>query len=120
MDPSRTPFTLIRATRQEVAAVARQLLQRRESLALAESCTGGLLSAALTAVPGSSAYFLGSVVCYGNASKQRLLGVPAATLGRYGAVSAAVAKALASGARARFGADWSLAITGVAGPSGGS
>ncbi|MFM7086115.1 MAG: competence/damage-inducible protein A [Cyanobium sp.] len=104
-----------------LAAVVLQALRRRgETLAVAESCTGGGLGAALAAVPGASEVFLGGVIAYANAVKQGLLGVPAELLERCGAVSDPVAEAMAAGARRATGADWALAITGVAGPAGGS
>lgn len=87
-------------------------------LVAAESCTGGLLAKRITDVPGSSAYFLGSVVCYDNALKQELAGVPAEILDRHGAVSSPTASALAAGIRRRTVADLSVAITGIAGPGG--
>lgn len=93
---------------------------RNLSLAVAESCTGGYLSKRLTDVPGSSDYFLGGVVCYSNELKMRLVGVPADILEKHGAVSSACAAALATGVRQRAGADLALAITGVAGPGGGT
>ena len=89
-------------------------------LATAESCTGGLLAARLTAIPGYSDVTLGGVVAYGNELKEGSLGVPAALIEEYGAVSAEVAEAMARGARERLGADLTVAITGVAGPGGGS
>lgn len=95
-------------------------LGRGVTVALAESCTGGLVAATITAVAGSSAYFLGGVVSYSNEAKEALLDVPAATLEAHGAVSAQVAKAMALGARARFGSTLAVGITGVAGPDGGS
>ena len=90
------------------------------SLSCAESCTGGLASAAVTDIPGSSAFFLGGVVAYSNAAKERLLGVPVAVLGAHGAVSAETAAAMAEGAAAAFRSDYAFSITGVAGPGGGS
>jgi nicotinamide-nucleotide amidase len=90
------------------------------TLATAESCTGGLLAARLTAVPGYSDVTLGGVVAYGNEVKESALGVPAALLEEHGAVSAEVAAALAQGARERLGADVAVAVTGVAGPGGGT
>src|SRR5689334_16895696 len=89
-------------------------------VAAAESCTGGLVAAALTAIAGSSDVFECSFVTYSNAAKQKLLGVPAATLRRYGAVSGETAAAMAKGALKRSGADCAVSITGIAGPSGGS
>jgi nicotinamide-nucleotide amidase len=94
--------------------------RRGMHLAAAESCTGGLVAAALTAVPGSSDVFECSFVTYSNDAKQKLLGVPAATLRRYGAVSAETASAMARGALQRSGADCAVSITGIAGPGGGS
>jgi PncC family amidohydrolase len=87
-------------------------------LAVAESCTGGLLAARLTAVPGASAVFVGGVVAYANSVKRDLLGVPAETLETDGAVSAATALAMARGVRRIMQADVSAAITGIAGPGG--
>ena len=86
------------------------------TLAVAESCTGGLLAAAITDQPGSSAYFSGGVVAYSNEVKQALLGVPAELLRRYGAVSAEVAEAMAAGVRRSLAADIGVAVTGIAGP----
>jgi PncC family amidohydrolase len=104
--------------------VARRLQERclaaGLTVAAAESCTGGLLTHLLTEVPGSSAYLLGGVVSYGDRAKIELLGVDADHLAAHGAVSAQVARAMAQGARDRFGADLGVAITGVAGPEGGS
>ena len=90
------------------------------TLALAESCTGGMVAARLTGVPGASEVFAGSIVAYANAVKHVALGVPAALLEEHGAVSAEVAAAMAEGARSRLGADVGVAVTGVAGPGGGS
>jgi nicotinamide-nucleotide amidase len=87
-------------------------------LATAESCTGGLVAARLTSVPGSSASFVGSVVSYADEVKRSELGVPVGLLAEYGAVSAEVAAAMAEGARARLGADVAVAVTGIAGPGG--
>ena len=95
-------------------------LGRGLTVAMAESCTGGLIAATLTSVAGSSGYFLGGVVSYSNAAKEAFLDVPAATLAAHGAVSAQVAKAMALGARARFAASLAVAIAGIAGPDGGS
>ena len=90
------------------------------TLATAESCTGGLVAARLTSVPGSSAVFLGGVVAYANSVKRHELGVPATVLDEHGAVSAATAAAMARGARERLGADVAVAVTGIAGPDGGT
>ncbi|CAN5138192.1 competence/damage-inducible protein A [soil metagenome] len=90
------------------------------TLATADSCTGGLVSARLTAIPGASEVFVGGAVSYSNDAKRRLLGVPAEILSAYGAVSAETAAAMASGARAALDADVGLAVTGVAGPDGGT
>lgn len=92
------------------------LVARGETLATAESCTGGMIAACLTDRAGSSAYFLGGVVVYSNALKASLLDVPERTLIRHGAVSAEVAGAMVRGARRNLGADWAVAVTGVAGP----
>ena len=100
--------------------VADGLRERGLTLAVAESCTGGLLGARLSERPGSSAYFLGGVISYANEIKMDLLDVPAGMLARYGAVSEEVAGAMAEGARAATGADYALAVSGVAGPDGGT
>jgi len=97
--------------------VGERLRARKETVAVAESCTGGLLGAALTDVPGSSAYFLGGVIAYANRVKLDQLGVPSALLETEGAVSAAAAIALATGVRVLLQADIGLSITGVAGPA---
>ncbi|OBF93231.1 competence/damage-inducible protein A [Mycobacterium sp. 852002-51152_SCH6134967] len=98
--------------------IARLLAGRR--IATAESCTGGLLAARLTDLAGSSAYVAGGVVAYANDAKSELLGVDPALIERHGAVSEPVAEAMADGALTRFGADTAIAITGIAGPGGGT
>ncbi|MGY1690203.1 competence/damage-inducible protein A [Geodermatophilus sp. SYSU D01105] len=100
--------------------VAEALGSRGLTVATAESCTSGLLVARLTERAGSSAWVLGGVASYANSAKEQLVGVPAEMLAEYGAVSTQVAAALADGARARFGADVGVGITGIAGPGGGS
>lgn len=95
-------------------------LERGRSLATAESCTGGLIGHLLTEIAGSSEYYVGGTVTYGDALKRSVLDVPQATLAAHGAVSAQSAVAMADGARAAFGTDLALAVTGIAGPSGGS
>ena len=104
-----------------VAEIVLGLLAGRGwTLGAAESCTGGMVAQWVTAVPGSSQAFLGSLVTYSNEAKQELLGVPAQVLEQHGAVSAETAAAMAAGARRRLGADVAVGITGVAGPDGGS
>jgi nicotinamide-nucleotide amidase len=102
------------------AAVGRLLRGSGRTLAVAESCTGGMISELLTEVPGSSEYFLGSVVSYANSAKKGLLGVDEETLEAHGAVSGETAREMARGARASFGADFAVAVTGIAGPDGGT
>ena len=105
-------------TLEEVAG--KLLRAKSQSLALAESCTGGQLAGRVTDVPGSSDYFLGAAVTYANAAKADLVGVSAATLERHGAVSEETAREMALGARKRFGATIGLSTTGIAGPGGGT
>jgi len=100
--------------------VGMYLVMKQKTLAVAESCTGGLVAERVTRVPGSSAFFLGGVVCYSNELKTRLVGVPAELIADHGAVSKAVAQALAEGIRRRTGAGIGLGITGIAGPGGGT
>jgi nicotinamide-nucleotide amidase len=96
------------------------LLEHKRTLALAESCTGGLLASRLTDVPGSSAYLLEAAVTYSNRAKVRALGVAAADLAAHGSVSEPVARQMAEGVRERAGADIGIGITGIAGPTGGT
>jgi nicotinamide-nucleotide amidase len=102
------------------ALVAAALRAGGSSVAVAESCTGGMLAARLTDLAGSSAYFAGGVVAYSNEVKSSLADVPVELIASVGAVSAEVALALADGARARFGADFGVGVTGIAGPGGGT
>jgi nicotinamide-nucleotide amidase len=102
------------------AVVVRLLTERKQTLALAESCTGGGLANRLTNVPGASAVLLASLVTYANQTKQKFVGVRAETLAAHGAVSEAVAREMANGARQKTGADYALSVTGIAGPGGGS
>lgn len=101
-------------------AAGRGLLAAGRTLAVAESCTGGLLGALITDEPGSSAYFLGGIISYANEIKRDLLGVPGGLLDRHGAVSRPVAGAMAEGAAVLLRADYGLGITGIAGPTGGT
>ena len=106
---------------ETMPAVAGRLLREQgRTLALAESCTGGLVAELVTGIPGSSDYFLGGVVAYANAAKESLLGVPRELLDRHGSVSDPVARAMAEGVRRRFGADLGVATTGISGPGGGT
>jgi nicotinamide-nucleotide amidase len=98
----------------------RLLREKKRTLAVAESCTGGKIASLITSVPGCSDYFLGSVTAYSNTSKCAILGVNQASIQSHGAVSQAVVEEMARGARERFDADISIATTGIAGPSGGS
>jgi nicotinamide-nucleotide amidase len=100
--------------------LGRLLRESRKTLAVAESCTGGLIAKLLTDVPGSSEYFLGGVVSYGNDAKRELLAVRRETLEEHGAVSSQAALEMARGALARFDADLAVAVTGIAGPDGGT
>lgn len=100
--------------------IGARLTATGDTLVTAESCSGGLIAHRLTNVAGSSAYYRGGVVVYSNDLKMRLLGVAEADLRRHGAVSAQVARAMADGARQRLEAEWSLGVTGIAGPGGGT
>ena len=100
--------------------IGRLLAERKQTLTVAESCTAGLLAGQITSVAGSSDYFERGVVTYSNRSKTELLGVPEETIETYGAVSAETATAMASGLREKFGSDYGIAVTGIAGPGGGT
>lgn len=101
-------------------AVGDLLREKGLTITAAESCTGGLLSSMITDVPGSSDYFIGSVIAYSNEVKKKSLGVKSSTLKKYGAVSVAAAEEMASGVRKRLGSGIGVAVTGIAGPGGGS
>ena len=97
-----------------------RLIATNQTVSVAESCTGGLLGAALTELPGSSCYFLGGIQAYANEVKEGLLGVSHETLVSFGAVSEEVASEMANGIQRLTGSDWAISATGVAGPDGGS
>lgn len=103
-----------------VGRIAGRCRESGLSVATAESCTGGLIADSLTDLPGSSDWFIGGAVSYSDALKTALLGVDPALIAAHGAVSEEVARAMAAGARERFGADLALAVTGIAGPGGGT
>lgn len=111
-------FSFAGETMEEVVGL--KLAVGRYSLAVAESCTGGLIAQRLTALPGASKYFIEGVISYSNESKTRTLGVEPMLLLEHGAVSAPVAEAMAEGVRSRAGTDFGLSVTGIAGPDGGS
>ncbi len=96
------------------------LLKRNETLAIAESCTGGYLSHLVTSIPGCSSYYIGSTISYANEVKSRFLGVDSSVIATEGAVSEAVAKAMALGVKEKLGTTWALSTTGIAGPGGGT
>lgn len=100
--------------------VGTELKKRKETLAVAESCTGGFLGYRISSLPGSSEYFLGGTICYSNEAKMHDCGVAKETLERVGAVSEEVAEELARGTASHFDSDWGIGITGIAGPDGGS
>jgi nicotinamide-nucleotide amidase len=102
------------------AALGRALVAKGQSIAVAESCTGGMICSLLTDLSGSSAYFSGGAVTYSNAEKVRQLGVSEATLQEHGAVSEAVVLEMVRGVRERVGADWGVSVSGIAGPTGGT
>ena len=102
------------------ADLGKRLREREWTLATAESCSGGLIAHRITNVPGSSGYFLGGVVSYSNGAKVRMLDVRPESLDSYGAVSEEVAREMAEGAKNYFGSDVAIAVTGIAGPGGGT
>lgn len=101
-------------------AIVQLLTKRKETLALAESCTGGFIANQITNVSGASKIFKGGVVAYSNEAKEKFLGVRATTLKEHGAVSKEVAAEMAAGARKHFAADYAISVTGIAGPTGGT
>jgi PncC family amidohydrolase len=103
-----------------VRQIAKKMGGRHQTLGIAESCTGGQISAAITALAGASKYFQGSIVSYDNSIKHDLLGVKVGVLGTYGAVSDKTARAMARGAKKTLKVDWAIAVTGIAGPNGGT
>jgi nicotinamide-nucleotide amidase len=117
LNPAACDAQALEALAAELGA---RLAARGAWLATAESCTGGWVAQCLTAIAGASAWFERGFVVYSNAAKREMLGVPAAILTRHGAVSEETARAMARGALAHSPADWALAITGIAGPGGGT
>lgn len=108
---------------EKIASLAEQLKNASSeglTFGTAESCTGGLIAASITSVPGSSAYFYGGIVSYDNSVKRNVLGVPAEVLATAGAVSGECAAAMADGARRLLGVTFAVSVTGIAGPDGGS
>jgi nicotinamide-nucleotide amidase len=114
---SRNSSTMIEPLENKIV---RRLTERKQTLAVAESCTGGYIAHRITNVSGASAIFPAGLVTYSNEAKQKFLGVRAETLAQHGAVSEAVAREMAEGARRSCGADFSIAVTGIAGPGGGT
>lgn len=102
------------------ASLVKQFSRKGLTLATAESCTGGLVAGAITAIPGSSSVFTHGFVTYANAAKTQMLDVPEAMLAMHGAVSEPVARAMAEGARRQAGTDYAVSTTGIAGPDGGT
>jgi len=102
------------------AELGRRLASRRAFVTAAESCTGGLVAGAITSIPGSSGWFQRGFVTYSNDAKTEMLGVPADTLARHGAVSEETARSMAEGALRASRADFAVAVTGIAGPDGGT
>jgi nicotinamide-nucleotide amidase len=101
-------------------ALGKILKQKKVQLAMAESCTGGLVGSYITNIPGASSYFVGGIVAYSNEAKTKLLGVPPALIKKYGAASLPVAEAMTHGVVKKFSCECGIAITGVAGPTGGT
>ncbi len=106
--------------REKVQKIAQLLMEKKASVSTAESCTGGLLGARITDLPGSSAFYEGGIISYSNKIKEEQLSVPSAMLKEYGAVSEEVASSMAEGIRETFHTTYGLSTTGIAGPDGGS
>ena len=104
----------------DARGIVHLLTKRKETLALAESCTGGFIANQITNVSGASKMFKGGIVAYSNEAKEKFLGVRAETLKKHGAVSKEVAAEMADGARKQLGTDYAIAVTGIAGPTGGT
>ncbi len=120
VEEALAPVTFSRTMETLPQVVQRLMIARGATLATAESCTGGLIGGALTEAPGSSGYFRGGIIAYADAVKRERLGVPAEVLAADGAVSEAAVRAMAAGARAAVGTDYAVAVSGIAGPDGGS
>ena len=120
LEPVLAPYRFDAASGDLAEAVGSALLERGLTLAVAESCTGGLVAKRLTDIPGSSRYLLGGVVAYANEAKSALLGIDRSLLQAEGVVSESVAEAMAAGVARRFGADVGIGVTGIAGPGGGT
>jgi nicotinamide-nucleotide amidase len=117
-DTVHQELTMLHRFEAAIAELAELLRARGQCMATAESCTGGLIAAACTQLPGSSDWFDCGFVTYSNGAKRESIGVPPALLEEHGAVSEAVVMAMAEGALAHSGADWTVAVTGIAGPGG--
>ena len=100
--------------------VFKLLLERKETIAVAESCTGGEIGSKLTKIPGSSKIFYGGVIAYNNLIKQEILDVPKELINKYGAVSEQVVESMAKGVQKKFRVNWAISVSGIAGPTGGS
>jgi len=119
-DPADSPADELEGLVALAERIQSAMIERRLTLATAESCTGGLVGYVVTEVSGSSSYYVGGLISYSNELKEHELGVHAATLAKHGAVSAQTAVAMAEGARKRYSAALGVSITGIAGPDGGT
>ena len=120
MSPESSNKVTLKEVFAEAAALIKLASEKGVSIGTAESCTGGLIGAAITAIAGSSQCFTGGIIAYDNYIKTKLLGVPPSTLGKYGSVSEKTAERMAAGARERLGVDIAVSVTGIAGPGGGT